>query len=290
MDDIMSYFSISQGVKPGGIATVASGTWMDQQPDGNLDELKFDAETLTAFEVGGKSTLFDRRLILNGALFFQKYNDKQVPVQRVVNNNFVATTIDNAGKAEIRGLELEAVWLVTENTRLQAGYSYIDGKYTELVYTTNSTNSIARAGNCVTDPADEFCEVDLSGNKMEDVPRNSLVILGGWYPPLGGGGLSGLLEADVQWEDARFIDEFNDRTLDAYSILNLRAGVQGDSWDALIYVNNALDDDTIKSWSAGTGVVSTAERFDQNLAIFPPDGFSIAPPPRQWGVRANLRF
>jgi outer membrane receptor protein involved in Fe transport len=34
VEDLLTYFSVSQGVKPGGISTVASGTWMDQQPDG----------------------------------------------------------------------------------------------------------------------------------------------------------------------------------------------------------------------------------------------------------------
>jgi outer membrane receptor protein involved in Fe transport len=288
-DAVMTYFSVSQGVKPGGIATVASGTWMDQQPDGNLDELKFEAETLTAFELGGKTTLFDRQLILNGAVFYQKYDDKQIPVQQLV-NAFIATTIENAGEAEIRGLEVESTWLVTEHTRLQLGYSYINGEYTELAYTTNSTNSIARAGNCIPDTVNNLCEINLNGNRMEDVPRNSLVVLGGWYPPLGGTGLSGLFEADAEYEDARFTDEFNDRMVDSYWLMNLRAGVESDRWDAMIYVNNALDNDTIQSWSSGTAVVATAERFDQNLAIFPPDGFSIAPPPRQWGVRANVRF
>jgi len=288
-EGFMSYFSVSQGVKPGGIATVASGTYMDQQPDGNLDELKFENETLTAFEVGGKSTLFDRRVILNGAIFYQKFDDKQIAVQQLVGNN-IATTIENASKATVRGLELEAIWLVTDNTRLQVGYARLNAQYDEIIYETNSTNSIARAGNCIPDATNRNCEINLSGNRMEDVPDHSLVALAGWYPPLGGSGLSGLLEADVQYEDKRFIDEFNDREVDSYSLLNMRVGVQADRWDALLYVNNVTDDDTIKSWSAGTGLVATAERFRQDLAIFPPEGFSIAPPPRQWGVRANFRF
>ena len=288
-EGFMSYFSVSQGVKPGGIATVASGAYMDQQPDGNLDELKFDAETLTAFELGGKSTLFDRRVILNGAIFYQKFDDKQVPVQQYVNNT-IATTIENAGKATIRGLELEAVWLVTDNTRLQVGYSYLNAKYDELSYETNSANSIARAGNCIVDAAIENCEINLNGNHMEDVPDHSLVALAGWYPPLGGSGFSGLLEADILFEDKRFIDEFNDREVDSYALLNMRIGLQADRWDALFYVNNVTDDDTIRSWSSGTGIVATAERFDQDLGIFPPEGFSIAPPPRHYGVRANFRF
>jgi outer membrane receptor protein involved in Fe transport len=299
-DDLLWYFSIAQGVKPGGISTIASGTWMDQNPftdddrteldpNRNLDELKFEEETLTSYELGGKSTLFDRRLILNGAVFFQDYDDKQVPIQ-TISNNFTFSSIINAGEAEVWGLELESIWLVTDTIRLQAGYSYLDGEYKTLEYTTNSTNSIARAGNCVPDAATGFCTINLNGNTMEDIPEHALVLLAGWYPSLWDSGLSGLLEADVDWQDERYTDEFNDRKVDSYYTVNMRAGVQSDRWDALIYVNNLFDDDTIQSWSSGIALVATAERTDPNLTAFPAEGFSIAPPPRQWGFRANVRF
>ena len=163
-------------------------------------------------------------------------------------------------------------------------------------------NSIARAGNCTPfvvnpDEADpnkleKVCEVDLSNNTMEDIPEHSLVATLGYYPSLGSASFSGLLEADFQYEDERFIDEFNDRKIDSYSLVNLRAGLQADTWDLLFYVNNAFDDDTIRSWSAATGLVATSEKdlINPNMSIFPAEGFSIAPPPRHWGMRANFRF
>ena len=127
---------------------------------------------------------------------------------------------------------------------------------------------------------------------MEDVPKHSVVAMLGYYPPLGSAGFSGLLEADVQYDDQRFIDEFNDRKIDSYSLINLRAGLQADNWDLLLYVNNVFDDDTIRSWSEAIGLVATSEKnlTDPNLSIFPAEGFSIAPPPRHWGMRANFRF
>jgi outer membrane receptor protein involved in Fe transport len=289
---LMTYVSLSQGVKPGGITTVGSGSFLDQyEANGTLDEAKFDAETLTALEVGIKSSWLERRLILNGALFYQEYDDKQVPVQSLIGANY-ATNIANAGQAEVLGLELETIWLITDNVRLQVGYSYLDGEFTDLIYTTNSANSIARAGNCTPDPVENVCEIDLSNNTLEDVPEHSVVAMIGYYPPLGSAGFSGLLEADVQYDDQRFIDEFNDRKIDSYSLVNLRAGLQSETWDLLFYVNNAFDDDTIRSWSAATGLVATSEKnlIDPNMAIFPAEGFSIAPPPRHWGMRANFRF
>jgi iron complex outermembrane receptor protein len=288
-EDLMTYFSVSQGVKPGGIATVASGTWMDSDADGNLDELKFDDETLTAYELGAKTTWFDRTLILNGAVFYQDYDDKQIPVQ-VLENGFPFTKIENAGEAEVKGLEIDATWLVTDYIRLNLGYAFLDAEYTDLSYETNSKNSVARAGNCIPNAANNLCSISLSHNTMEDVPKHSVVAMAGYYPPLGGTGLTGILETDVEWQDKRYIDEFNDREVDSYSIVNMRAGVETDKWDAVVYVNNVFDDDTIQSWSAGTGIVVTAERTDGDFVGFPSEGFGIAPPPRQWGVRANVRF
>jgi outer membrane receptor protein involved in Fe transport len=128
---------------------------------------------------------------------------------------------------------------------------------------------------------------------MEDIPEHSVVALAGYYPPLadlGGPGVNGLLEADVEYKGSRYADEFNDREVDSFVTVNMRLGLQADQWDATIYVNNVFDDDTIKTWSSGTGLVATAERQDENLGAFPAEGFSAAPPPRHWGVRGSLRF
>jgi len=288
-DDLLTYASFSKGVKPGGISTLASGAWMDRDADGSLDELKFDDEKLLAYELGLKSSWLERRLIVNGALFYQDYSDKQLPVQRNV-GLFVATAIDNVGDAEILGAELEAIWQVSDNVRAQLGYTYLDGDYKRLGYETNSANSIARAGSCTLNAASDLCGIDLTGNSMEDIPRHSIIALAGWYPPIGSGDMNALLEADVKYEGERYVDEFNDRSVRDYSIINLRAGIESGSWDVIVYINNALDDDTIQSWSPGLGLVATAERTNDSLFAFPAEGFSIAPPPRHWGIRANLRF
>jgi iron complex outermembrane receptor protein len=294
VDDLMTYASISKGVKPGGISTIASGSWMDQDDDGDFDELKFDAEELIAYEIGAKSTFFDNTLVVNGAVFFQDYDDKQIPVQQLI-GDFAVTTIENAGEAEVWGVELETVWQPIDMVRLQLGYAWLDGEYTTLDYQTSSGNAIARAGNCIPteyDPVRDgylYCQINLNGNSMEDIPEHSLVALAGVYPPFGAK-LNGVFEADAQYQSSRYMDEFNDRQLASFTLVNARIGIESEKWSALLYVNNVFDDDTIKSWSSGTGVVATSERIDDNVFAFMPDGFSIAPPPRHWGVRVGMRF
>ena len=258
-------------------------------PDGDLDELKFDAEELIAYELGAKSSWLDRSLTLNGAVFFQDYTDKQIPVQ-TIDDGFPFVSLTNAGEAEVFGIELEAVWQVTEQILVQGAYTYLDGEYTDLVYLTNSGNSISRAGNCTPSDDGTLCAVNLNGRSLEDIPQHAFVGLVGFYPPLGDTGLNGLVEADVLYQSSRYADEFNDREVSNYSVYNLRAGVETEAWDVLVYVNNVFDDDTIRSWAGTTGLVATAERTNPNLFAFPAEGFSIGPSPRQWGVRASLRF
>ena len=59
-EELLTYASVSKGIKPGGISTIASGSWMDQDANGDLQELIFDAEKLVAYEIGAKSTLLDK--------------------------------------------------------------------------------------------------------------------------------------------------------------------------------------------------------------------------------------
>ena len=58
------------------------------------DDLEFDEETATSYEIGLKSRFFDSRLQLNIAGFYAEYDDLQVVVQQGVSP--VAT---NAGDA-----------------------------------------------------------------------------------------------------------------------------------------------------------------------------------------------
>ena len=61
-----------------------------------------DAETVDSFEVGAKTALLNRKLYLDGALFFYKYDNFQTLEQE--GTTFVTT---NAGKAESYGLEAQ---------------------------------------------------------------------------------------------------------------------------------------------------------------------------------------
>ena len=101
--EVMVYGTWSTGFRPGGnnrLPTAGS----------------YNADTLTNFELGWKTSWFDRRLRANGAVFYEKWKDVQTSVQ----GQYGITSIVNAGNAKVEGLESELTWAVDEHLALSA--------------------------------------------------------------------------------------------------------------------------------------------------------------------------
>ncbi|MBZ6377868.1 hypothetical protein B5C34_02705 [Pacificimonas flava] len=114
--DTLIYANVSRGFKAGGFPTVATSSFEQLEPAVQ--------EQLTAYEVGAKSTLFDRQLQLNGALFYYDYKDKQI-LGSLNDPVFGALpALVNVPESEVKGFELSMVAAPTSNINLSAGVSY----------------------------------------------------------------------------------------------------------------------------------------------------------------------
>jgi iron complex outermembrane receptor protein len=93
-------------------------------------------EIVSTIEFGMKSSMNGGRLQTNAAVFYSDYKDVQIPGSIATYNaagqvTGFAGTLTNAGKAKIKGFELEAVARVTDALTVTAMYGYIDAKYKE---------------------------------------------------------------------------------------------------------------------------------------------------------------
>jgi iron complex outermembrane receptor protein len=105
-------------------------------PASQLKRQGVNPEEVTAFELGVKSNMSGGRLQTNAAVFFTKYKNVQIPgsvatYDAAGNVNGFAGSLTNAGKAKIKGLELEAISHPTDALNVSAMYSFIDAKYDE---------------------------------------------------------------------------------------------------------------------------------------------------------------
>ncbi|MGI9308316.1 MAG: TonB-dependent receptor domain-containing protein, partial [Gammaproteobacteria bacterium] len=318
VDDLMTYFSWSRGIKPGGFSLLTSGAFgLDANLDNNFDEIEFEPEELDVWELGAKSTLFDGRVRLNGAVFFQDFTDKQVTVQKVTGST-TGTEVVNISGSEIWGLEMDATWQIIEQLVVQVGYTYLDSEYTDYSIDTQSTGDISRIqwGNgkgCTGqtniaegqvdingDPRYSWaCQASFNGNELERSPKHALLVNGTWTDNLGDTGLDWFTEVNYRYQDTRYVEAFNIVEFQDYHLTDFRLGLTGDTWDAQLYVNNVFDDDTVITGGATPGLPTGSFGFGLT-GPFPPqvnagpklpsDIYAQLPNPRIIGVRATLRF
>lgn len=131
--DVMGYFKINQGFKSGGYNVRAQSTLF---PD---TALPFDDEVMTVAEIGFKSVLANRSLILNGAIFYGDYTDVQVSTFEAydsdgdgVDDAFFGNFL-NAGDATIKGVELEYNWTTQSFFGLSGFLAYLDAEPDEFL-------------------------------------------------------------------------------------------------------------------------------------------------------------
>ncbi|MES2495820.1 MAG: TonB-dependent receptor [Pseudomonadota bacterium] len=219
-DDVLFYAEAAQGFRPGG-ANQVIGLAQELTP--------YKSDSLWNYEVGLKNTLFDRRLLLNIDIFQIDWSDMQI-TGRTPNGAF--SFITNAGKARVRGAELEATVRLFDGFTITGNASYIDAKLRE-----NQANANVSAPG-------------LKGDRIPYVPKFSAGI-GAQYSWALSDTLSGFARVDGNtvggsYSDFRPTGNFT-RKIDSYQLVNARLGVEGpdNAWGAYLFVTNLFDDTAI---------------------------------------------
>ena len=122
-DRVMAYGKVSTGYVAGGI----------------LSGYRYKPETLTSYEIGLKAQGLDNRLRTNIALFYSDYKDLQT--QNFINGR---QFFDNAGKASIKGVEVEVDFMPVRGLTLSGNLSHTDFNYKKFILTGVDVADIAR--------------------------------------------------------------------------------------------------------------------------------------------------
>ncbi|WP_150295134.1 TonB-dependent receptor domain-containing protein [Sphingobium estronivorans] len=122
------YARYAQGFRSGGFNATANTTADVRRV--------FRPQVQNTYEVGFKSRLLDNRLQLNVAAFQNDVSDLQLSV--FLPGISASSILVNAGKARIRGVEIEAVARPDDRLTVQAGLGYLQSKF--LQYLDNGAN------------------------------------------------------------------------------------------------------------------------------------------------------
>ncbi|MBB6250125.1 TonB-dependent receptor [Nitrospirillum iridis] len=281
------YATIATGYKAGGFFS---------SPVGMSDH--YAPEHLTAYTVGLKNTLFDKRVQLNLEAFDYEYRDQQInytaPVLTgVARAPYVGLLVtQNAGRAHMRGLAVDGRWQVTADDLLTASGQYLDTAYDDFSYRNYSGLGLAPASGCrytnvsataVPKPTgvSKIWAVNCAGQPALNAPRWTATI--GYQHDFRLDGHGTVTAAgDVYFSSSyRTAYDYDARQIQGgYHMTNLRLTyTPADAWWSLTgYVNNVENQ----------AVVATGYQPAQGLGT----GYNSESirPPRLYGVRVRVAY
>lgn len=190
------YATISQGFKSGIV---------DVQ---NLARPPVRPEEVTAYEIGYKGSLLDRRLRIDTSVFRYDYKDLQVQI----NLGNGAYGYQNAGKAQISGFEAGMQLEAMRDLQLGLSVSYLDTEYKK--YDNASIYlPIPGGGNLSTTE-------NVAGNRLTRAPKWSGQLSGNYERDFSWGEMS--LYAGLHYSDGYYFDPENLRKQTSHSLLDAR--------------------------------------------------------------------
>jgi iron complex outermembrane receptor protein len=233
-DDAMVYALFSDGFRAGGRNVVRPGTVLP--PD-------YDPDFLDNYELGIKTRWLDGRIGINLTAFMMEWNDYQVEVQDP--GDLYAVLVANVGDAEIQGVSIEFNGTFWESLDVGFNAQFLDAK-------TKSANAIVGTedGTRLPFSAEEKGAVWLEYHSPLELAGGHFY--GRYQWSYTGDVLSAVISPTVQ---------------PSYSLSDVKVGLEGDTWDVYLYVDNVANERAIL--------------FDQQSA---PPGTITINTPRTWGL------
>lgn len=258
-DNLTLYGSVTKGFKPGGfdsfgVTTLTPG-FPTAIPGPGAQVGSFDPETVWSFEAGLKGTAANGNLAYNISGYYYDYTDLQSQTL-----HGVVPVVENVGSASGGGIEMDINWLLHEYVNVRFGFAYADTEIDEIDITT-----CALANG---DPCD--------GNRLAFNPEwTTFGSINGLFPITDKANF--FATAEYNYSDSYFTDitNFDIKTVDSFTIVNLRAGIEyDDRYTLSVFLENATD-----------------EEFFGNIFVFDPLAEGAEPNhPRTFGIDFRWRF
>lgn len=250
VDSMLLYASAARGFKSGGYNGI-------NITDNRIARIAYGPEENTTFELGLKTEFYGRRARINAALFQANIKDATFNATVQLPNGTSAFPVQNAGKVEVQGLEVETTLVPIDNLTLFLNAAFLDGKYKDL----DPTSAPAQAstlflnGGTATPPQLPDYTFTLGFDYGFDIPVG----------PEGGRVLIG---ADWFRQADYITAATNDFLVTAYDRLNATVGYSvGDNWEFRFNVKNLQDKDKI--------TISSGRGFLGGAVLLPPREFML---------------
>ena len=252
------YFNWARGFKSGGFDGRIGYNGASSPEAVDTQAEPYEPEFADTFEVGWKVGAEDGSWRFSASAFLNDYTDLQLSSFSATPSGGFATVFTNAGKAQTRGLEIEAMARPTPGLLLSASLGFLDADYQEFIDATQR---------------------DVAGERTPiHAPDQTGSLAAQYEVPTGFGRVR--LAWDVTWRSDYFVEVNNHAALaqEGYGLHNVAVAFEeeDDRWAVSFGVKNLTDETYI------------THGFD--LTAFPGVGLAYHGAPRTYRLKASYRF
>jgi iron complex outermembrane recepter protein len=249
-DSVMAYATISEGFRIGGsngLVPCPVPLPEDQQTGcGTPDEMLYDADTTTNYELGFKSTWFRSQLHFNAALFNVDWDNAQIAGATTVGQ---LPYLSNAGSANAKGVEVATRAILSDSFTAYATYAYTKAELTSdapYLFNSDGSDGAVDGDRLPGSPEHQF---SMGINYQTDVLNDKTLDIN-----------YGLTAQSDVISKVGLRD--NGEALPGYSLSNISAKLTADAWSTTLYVDNLFNKYAVTSVRRSDADITTANGAD----------------------------
>jgi outer membrane receptor protein involved in Fe transport len=263
--DLLVYATAAKGFRPGG----GTGPVPTTGPQGVNCEpqlqveygskgfingpISFSSDSVWSYELGEKWRSADGRFSVNAAAYYESWVGVQ-QVNSLSTCGYVYTA--NVGDAHVKGGEIEARAIAVRDLELSGSVTYSKAALSSATLIDSGFNP---------------------GTPIQQVPKWSASAQAAYHHDLTDN-LALIARAESTYVGSRTDETYFTNTLPSYDLTNVRGGLQGERWSAVLFVNNVADK---------RALLNNITQDAENLADFNRVAVSQ---PRTAGIDLNYKF
>ena len=224
--DLLVYATAAKGFRPGGgtgpVPTSGplscEAQLMQQYGSKGFVEgpISFTSDSVWSYELGEKWRSEDGRFSVNAAGYFESWIGVQ-QVNALSSCGYVYTA--NVGNAHVKGGEIEARAIVVRDLEASANLTYADAALVSSTLIDAGFNP---------------------GTPIQQVPKWTGTASLAYHHDLTGD-VALTARAESTYVGSRTDETYATNTLPSYDLTNIRGGLKGERWSAVLFVNNVTD-------------------------------------------------
>jgi len=294
--DLTTYFNYGRSYRRGSAALGVTSTL-------DPDLLVIKPERSDSFEVGVKARLFERRLSVSLAAYYQKFDGfigRRTVRTSAARNGVVDSGpfgINFNGDAVTKGVEAEIAARATDNFDLNLGASYNNARYSNALAPCNDFNfdGIPDTVGTPAVPVGQQVSFCVLNDRLNNTPSFSLTANADLHVPIGP--VEAFLRGNYKHRPSFAQQGTVPFTTPAQNRVDLFGGVRGDDnrWELSMFVRNVFNER--KLLSQGAELQATTSYLAPQPAGSPRSpsflsGYTAVTvsPPREFGLTASLNF